>query len=178
MRSPTPCSLAATLFLALAGCAYVNIPPQQGDLAWHDPNNQTVREVLTRTLKAVLDEQPIEGRFVVLMPDGSSAEPYINLNRVLENYDPKAWKQVLITDATPAIHIKQIRIRASEAQVDLVRETNPTQPDPHNQLITTQLYWQAPDGWFAHRVRRWWPGSVTEAPPPAQTTDQPSASLP
>jgi hypothetical protein len=115
------------LGLALLGLAllcgactpYVNIPPNAGDVASHDPNRQTVQEVIVAAARAALAESPIDQPFHVILPAGTLPLIY---DQMLPRISPHAvWSSRGAPEGEPFLEIRQVRIRGSNAEVDLIR---------------------------------------------------------
>jgi hypothetical protein len=138
------------LAVLAAGCTpYVNIPPHGGDMAFHSPNKQTVREIEAVAGRAAVENRPIEGTFQVVLPEGSSVLTYeAVVPRISEN-------AIYTTDGSvgelPVLAIKQIRIRASVGEVDIVR---PVAQD-RSEFITVYLGYDPMAKWGVDRIRVW-----------------------
>lgn len=134
----------------MGGCAtYVNIPAQGGDVARHDPNLDTVQQVIGAAMAAVLADQPIDGPFQIILPRGTNTPIGENMARSL---DPRAsWNRGTQTPNMPALNARQVRVRGWYAQVDVIR----TLSDNNPQLITVDLKWNPVDGWLSQRLRLW-----------------------
>lgn len=141
---------ALMMGLAMGGCTtYVNIPAQGGDVARHNPNLDTVQQVISVAMAAVLADQPIDGSFQIILPRGTDPLVGEGLARTL---DPRAsWNRGTLTPNMPALEARQVRVRGWFAQVDVIR----TLGDNHPQLITVDLKWNPIDGWLSQRLRLW-----------------------
>ncbi len=149
-------SIAAAVVLALsAGCStYVNIPPIEGDVAAHDTNESSVRQLMAAAGAAVLQERPIPGKFVVVLPRGTRPETYdYVLPRISSN---AVWSSGGPTGDEPTIEIRQIRIRGSNAEADVIRPLVAGEPGTTRQLVTVDLEWNFFEPhWLVQQVRVW-----------------------
>ena len=146
--------LMAGLAGSLVGCAtYVNIPPQPGDMAWHDPNHPTVQMVVSEALQAVAAHQQKEGRIAILLPDGTLAKNYSKTASQIRN--ETVWPGNPQRSEQPLLQVKAIRIRGTKAAVDVIHNANPQAPDTKDQLITVDLAWDVVEGWSAQRLKLW-----------------------
>lgn len=145
--------LAIALLVAAAGLTgcktYVNIPPQAGDIASHDANSKTVRDVMVTAAAAAMAERSIEGPYQVVLPEGTSALTYAAVAARLG--DQASYNMDGPSPETPVLEVQQVRIRAAVAEVDLAR---PVGPD-RSELVTAYLDWSPAGGWAADRLRVW-----------------------
>ena len=157
MRSHLSIIVLAGVFcgLSLTGCAaYVNIPGQEGDVARHNPNTQNVIDVELTALRAALADQPIEGPFRVVLPEGSSVVTYETIVPQLGDnavYSSDAEPH----DTLPTLEIKQVNIRGTSARVDIVRPWNAAEAGGPQQLFTAYLQWEITTDWRADYTRVW-----------------------
>ena len=142
--------IAATLtvpMLFTSGCAtYVNIPAQEGDVAWHSPNNPSVIQVQTAALKAVADDWKLQEAFAVkALPDTAPDEYAAMLPKISDHAtgDP--------TDQGLRLQVKRLNIRGSTAMADILA----VPVGQTAQLITVYLNWRLFDGWYAKRMKVW-----------------------
>ncbi len=137
----------------MSGClGYVNIPPQKGDIAVHNPNMVTVRHVLAEALNQMVQAYPFEGRFAVLLPEDTTSDTY---EQVVPKVSKKAvWPGNPERDEIPVLEVKRIRIRGQDAQVDIVRPLHGDQKDV-SQVVTATLKWHPLQGWVTQRLRAW-----------------------
>lgn len=152
----------ALCVLMVGGCAtYVNIPPQPGDVALHDPNSSTVREVVLEGLRACIEEHAMHGRFRVVLPAGATPTFY---DQIVTNLSPNAtWADLEQGAAAkgasgagvPALVVKQVRIRGAAAQVDIARPLFTGGVHNAAQLVTVVMSWDLLTGWGTDRVRVW-----------------------
>jgi len=144
-----------TMFVALAwvtltGCGqvYVNIPPAAGDMATHDPNDKTARQVQVAALRGVLAEYPSDGTVRVTLPEGTTKLHYATM---LPKVSESAIGPDDAGDAATDLHVRAIRVRGKSGEVDVVRDTG----DQKGQVITVRLSWQPMDEWKADQLRSW-----------------------
>ncbi len=152
--------LCSSVMLA-TGCApYVNIPPQAGDVAMHDANLGTVQEVSVAALKAFLEDRPTNGPFTLVLPRGTTAASY---QRVTQQLGEDATTEVNVE--RPIVEVRQLRIRADRAEVDIVSPANYYEPRGTGQLVTIYMNWKPFTGWHVYRTHRW--NSPTQIEEPA-----------
>ncbi len=142
-------SLLALALLAVGCTPYVNIPPHKGDIAFHSPNKQTVREIEVVAGKAALVDRPIDGPFQIVLPDGSSILTYEAV--VPRISDSATYTKDGTLSGGPVLAIKQIRIRAATGEVDVIR---PVAQD-RSEFITVYLTYDPMAKWAVDRIRVW-----------------------
>ena len=150
--------MSASLLLAwavcLAGCShYVNIPPQKGDFAFHDPNNKTACSVMLVGLQKALEDRPMEGPFQVMLPVGTVADTYA---RILPQLGVQAmWSSDGRTRDMPIVKIDQVLIRGTRAEVDVIRPALTDDGGAGRQLVTVSLLYDPVSKWYATRLKEW-----------------------
>lgn len=149
-----PLCLGAICLALLSGCTpYVNIPPNEGDFASHDPNRETVQEVIVAASRAALAESPIDQPFHVVLPPGTLPLTY---DQTLPKISPHAiWSAQGVGEGEPFLEVRQVRIRTSNAEVDLVRPFNIADPGGYQQVSTVTLTWDPVAKWQPERIRSW-----------------------
>jgi hypothetical protein len=108
--------------LALPGCApYANYPARgEDDPAINDPNIIPAPDVIEVSLARVLKSWPVEGDFVINLPQGMSRRRAEEVLRRLDN--PHAHLVSLETSGLPAYHVTRVWIRpGARAQVEILR---------------------------------------------------------
>ena len=152
-------SRCAVVLLAsgLTGCfAYVNIPPQPGDVAVHDLGDATVKQVVSESLRAIVIDRSIRGPVAIVLPDGTKTRHYIrdsmDVRDLVEVWPTDVNQQV---DTGPILEVKQVRVRGGSAGVDILLRDDPSQLHTQDQLATVDLQWYALHGWTAERTRFW-----------------------
>ncbi len=159
--------LAWSILLAISvvGCspyAYVNIPPQTGDVARHSPNSSLVRQVYAAALGAVLADRPLPAPVAIELPDGADVETHADVAERIGSPAVSPYNDSVTPMST--VRVQQVRVRGAEAQVDVVRPGL----GGRDQLVTVYLTWAPFSDWTAQRVREW-RGAVPprdEAPSP------------
>lgn len=162
--------------LALTACApptYINIPPENGDWAFSNPNAKDVREMEVAAVRKSLDADPINGPYEIHLPERTRPETYALVANALgadavvpgdipavaldENGkviktdgDTPAVQSPVTLGEFPPIEVRSIRIRGAKGQVDIVRPSV-----SGRRLTTVYLEWEAGFGWFAERLRNW-----------------------
>ena len=168
--------LGVTLSLLLTACApptYINIPPENGDWAFSNPNADDVQEMEVVAIRKSLEADPIGGPYEIRLPERTRPETYALVAHALgadalvpgdvpavaldedgkvietEGDVPEVATPVSLGEF-PTVEVRSIRIRGATGQVDLVR------PSPSGRRMTTvYLEWEAGFGWFAERLRNW-----------------------
>ncbi len=138
------------------GCAlqYTQIPPLEGQrVARDDPNRANVRSVSVLALDAVAEHRGFTGPVRIVLPRYSTAETY---RAIIEAMDTEAVPAAeLDADAAPTMEVRQIRLRGSRAELDIIQ----ARPGDPAQLVTVHLQHQGLRGWEIERVRPWRLGS-------------------
>ncbi|MEL7087778.1 MAG: hypothetical protein AAGL98_04950 [Planctomycetota bacterium] len=162
--------------LGLAACApptYINIPPENGDWAFSNPNAKDVQQMEVAAVRKSLAADPIDGPYEIRLPERTRPETYAEVAHALGDdalvpgdipavavdEDGKAIKtdgetqtvdSPVTLGAFPTVEVRSIRIRGARGQVDLVRPSA-----SGRRLTTVYLEWEAGFGWFAERLRNW-----------------------
>ena len=149
-----PIILLLILAACIAGCGhYVNIPPQQGDFAFHNPNRKAPSVVMLLALQKVLEDQPIQGQFQVIMPVGTTPQTYATiLPQLGEN---AMWSSDGQARQIPMVMVDQIRIRTTHAQVDVIRPYEAGKTALARQLVTVYLKYDPISKWYVTRMKQW-----------------------
>ena len=152
---------AGGLLLAIAaGCSpYVNVPPLQGDVARHNADATQIRNIVVPAVRAVLDEEPPSGPYVVQLPESAEKLTYpATLPQIGDNAHPPFAED--LPENAPIYEVTGVRIRGFDGQVDVVR------PGTYGgrQLVTVYLRNPPFADWNVQRVRVW-RGPVDTASP-------------
>jgi hypothetical protein len=160
----------------LGGCAGYNTwPPSPGSSGIANPNARPADQVMLASLQYVVARYPVEGdqHYVVNLPKGLNPRLYKWIvDRVGEGAEPLT----IDNKDLPIFHLKQFKIRGSDAEVLILRPVTEagTGPEgPAYQPITVMLHGGL-DGWRVVHRREWAVG--LEDPPvknfwePPQTT--------
>ncbi len=167
--------IALPLLCATACTTYVNIPAQPGDLAAHDPNDPTVREVVSEALYAVTTHRSIDGPVAFIMPDGTASRHFVRGARHAPDLSVGVSEAINVDEITgPSLEVKQVKIRGWSASVDILYRVDPRQLHTDDQLATVELEWQTLQGWTARRTRFWY----RRHPPPVDRNLYPVVSQP
>jgi hypothetical protein len=147
-------ALCLALLSGGGGCTpYVNIPPNEGDFASHDPNRETVQDVIVAASRAALAESPVDQPFHVILPPGTLPLTY---DQTLPKISPHAvWASEGAPEGAPFMEIRQVRIRGSNAEVDIIRPFSVADPEGFQHVVTVTLKWDAVAKWQAERLRAW-----------------------
>ena len=167
MHSRLPAALLLALPLLLPACigpSYVNIP-SEGGIAASDPNSFNVRDITADAIAAAMEREPLNGPYEVLLPEGTSQETYTAVVRQIGG--GAVAPDTLRDGVLPSVSVVSIRIRKTEAEVDLVR------PSPTGRsVVRVFLRWYIGGDWAVQRVQplRISPNELllqTASPPPA-----------
>lgn len=145
---------ALALTLLLGGCnPWVNIPPTAGDAAAHDPNLKTVQEVAIVAARAALADNAPTEQFQVVLPKGTLPVTYdTTLPRISKL---ATWTPGGPREGAGVVEVRQIRIRGSRAEADVVRPMTFSDPDGYQQVVTAYMSWDPVSQWRADRVSVW-----------------------
>ena len=139
------------------GCAtYVNIPPQRGDVAWHNPNNPNVLSVEAEAIKAAVVDWEIDEPYTVKVLPNTEPLKYFAMMRHIGHH---ATVDEIENGAT--IEVKQLYIRGMTAKVDLLRSPSKNAAmtsdakDRDPRLVSVHLEWLPINGWQAKHVKVW-----------------------
>lgn len=144
----------STLFGVVACQQYVNIPAQTGDVASANTNGSQVRRLLGESLRGLRSEALREGKYQVILPNGSTPQTYEDVMAIAgENFtwaDAKGSGNVV-----DQLEVRSVRIRGLNASVDVIRSSQPGDMNAPRQLVTVYLRNYVVGGWGTQRVRVW-----------------------
>jgi hypothetical protein len=131
----------------------VNIPAESGDVASHDPNLKTVLSLELQALRGVNDSlDPSESPFVIL-PKGTGPAGY---EAIVPQVAPKAsWSTAAPPAGSLVLEVRQVRVRGTYAQADVIRPANVAQPEGPREVVTVYLHYDLVFGWHVERLRPW-----------------------
>lgn len=151
------------------GCApvqYTQIPPLEGQrVARHDPNRTNVRTVSALALDAVAENRGFTGPVRITLPEHSTDQTYAAIAAAMDTEAVPAGE--LAEDQAPTMEVRQIRLRGSRAELDIVQSS----PGDVAQLVEVHLRHQGLRGWELERVHPWRLGSDL----PRRPTPEPDA---
>lgn len=177
MTHTTRCTVfLAGLALALTACApptYINIPPEDGDWAFSNPNSKDVRAMEAVAVRRSLEDDPVGGPYELVLPERTTPDTYAMVTHELgadavipsgvpaveldergkpvkRDKDVELVAEPVLLGEFPAVEVRSIRIRGAKGQVDIVRPST-----SGRRLSTVYLEWEAGFGWYADRVRAW-----------------------
>ena len=102
-----------------AGCAtYANYPAIGGDAAVNDPNVVPLPSLATTALRWVVEQHPVEGEYVVNLPQGTE---YERAGKMARSVGEGARLVSEATSGLPAYHVSRIWLRGDRAEVDVMR---------------------------------------------------------
>ncbi len=170
-RTISPALAALGLFwLALGGCAgYASWPPVDGGSVISDPNNPPMPAILISAYKFMEKEYPpasSDGRFAINLPSGLLHRNYAFVAR---HVGPNAAPLTPENEASlPVYHVERVRIRGTEAQVEMVYPSTTLGSGPGGGAVWqgVRLRMQRTAGNWKVTTRREWASGVAQPPPP------------
>ncbi len=153
-------SIVSILFLCTAmlmvGCqgpSYVNVPRDNGDLAFNNPNGRTVRAVVVAAVDGVITQTPLTGPVALSLPQGAEALTYEAVAGQLasSNVIPAPEQGEEGAAITASLEVTSVRVRGHRAEVDAIR----AKAEGPGQLVTVHTAWDAFSGWRVTRIRAW-----------------------
>lgn len=116
--------LGAGVLTGQPGCAsYANYPPigtAKDDAAVNDPNVAPVPTAIRVALEHVISRFPVEGEFVVNLPEGMTVRRAEEL--MMKLGDPRARLPRAETESLPVYHVTRVWLRpAGNAEVEILR---------------------------------------------------------
>jgi hypothetical protein len=141
-------SFAVCFILAACSPPLVNIPPLEGDVASHNPNNSGVLAVQVTALNHVLRRWPPEGGvYAVALPEGTTEK---SRQRVTEQLPVGIATPQEYDGPLPTYTVAQIYMRGPNARVDVIK------PDERLGRRLVSVF-QTVDisGWYAQRSKVW-----------------------
>jgi hypothetical protein len=148
------CLAVPVVSLVLGGCAsWVNIPAESGDMASHDPNLKTVLNLELQAVRGVNDSlDPSDAPFVIL-PKGTAPAGYEGL---VPQVAPRAsWSTGAPPTGALVLEVRQVRVRGTYAQADVIRPATAAQPEGPREVVTVYLHYDMVFGWHVERMRPW-----------------------
>ncbi len=155
-RSGIAAVLAALVVCVLGGCnlpAYINIPSQNSDVAWSDPNLAIVRNVQVASIQHVAEKYLAGQRFQIILPDGSNVKTY---DDVAAAVGAQAVSPVDGFDAQMmSVEVATVQVRGMEGKVDLLFPSDPNDMRSSRTKVTVTLENDIPGGWQVQHARVW-----------------------
>jgi len=172
MRHPrcTTWTLLALFALTLTGCGlYVNIPPQQGDVALHAADWIPVREIVADAVNHLADQRGLHDEtYTFIVPEDDDGE-------VFDTIAPRLIGAPVRDSATdrPVVEVLKVRVRGSDAEVDLYAAPETAQL---GDTVTVYLSWLPASNWSVDRTRLWRGGIEPDRPGRVRTSSPQDAS--
>ncbi|MFG0258400.1 MAG: hypothetical protein ACF8GE_10905 [Phycisphaerales bacterium JB043] len=172
-------SLALALCVTtLVGCVgYSSYPGLPNDTALNDTNTTAMKQVTLESLRYVSEHRELPDRYTLNLPFGMVAENVAGMVRDLD--DPRGVVLSHETADLPVVHVVEIRIRGSRAQVDVASPLPGTTSD--SEIIAHEMNTIYLRGglkrWRVTDARRW---SIANAsvPEPYFIEDAPTIERP
>lgn len=161
-------ALGLAVLLAAAACTpMATYPPVDGAVSIANPSVPPLPELMADAIIEIDGRaaRPDSGGLVFNLPPGTSAGVYRNVRRRL----PEDARPMMAADAgtvRDVIHVDQIRLRGTDAEVDVVHRRSPDGPP---QLTTVRMKQRVPGGWRVDSVRTW----LVERTEPTPTFPEP-----
>lgn len=155
---------------ALPGCAsYANYPAigtPKDDAAVNDPNVSPVPTVMRTALVHIVERFPVEGDYVVNLPEGLTRRRADEL--IMQMRDPRARLPAAEVEALPVYHVTRVWLRpAGSAEVEILRPVfgvGAPGDKAEFQPVTVNLRRTPLEAWKVDNVRVWPIGMLV--PPP------------
>jgi hypothetical protein len=174
MLSRVSVSALMVSLLLLVGCGgnqptYINIPQQEGSVAFSDPNGDVVRAVVAEAMRGMMLEYAFPTPVAVVMPGDATALTHADVARrvgadAISPFEPG------ITPGT-TIEAREVRVRGHRGEVDMVHPGR----GGISHLTTVYLTWGPFDGWRSERIRTW-QGSAQQVLPSHELRAAPARS--
>jgi len=165
-RTTRDTCLALTLLFAatLTGCGlYVNIPPQQGDVALHAADWIPVREIVADSVNHVASQRGLhDDTYTFIVPEDDDGEVYDTIAPRLIGSPVRGSAA-----ARPVIEVLKVRVRGSSAEVDLYAAPEPA---VLGDTLTVYLSWLPASNWNVDRTRVWRGGIEPDRPGRVRTS--------
>lgn len=149
-----PLTLTVLLIMAClltAGCqTYINIPPQEGDAANHDPNGKSAREVMVLAIRAALDDARITGPVQVMLPGHTNKLTYAHVVSAVGDQAISPHEED-VQSVVGVVFAKGVRVRGTRGEVDVIRPIG----DGIDQLVTVYMTWRPVSNWSVDSVHAW-----------------------
>jgi len=138
----------------LSGCAWINIPAQGGDYgADHDPNDERVLRIELQALRAVDEPLGPDAAVFVILPKDTLPASY---EAVVPQVSAKAaWSAKPPATGALVLEVRQVRVRGTFAQADVIQPANAAEPEGLKQVVTVYLHRDIVVGWHVERLRPW-----------------------
>lgn len=158
-RRPARCSLLllllATGAVVIAGCTpWATYPPIEGSTGLHEPWLSPIPDVIAQAVRFAHFEDGGEGEIVINLPEGTPPVVYERVIALLGSGRP------MRDPGEVAYHVRQVRVRTVEAQVDLIHRDEHGVPQEMTVTVDRNLL----SGFFVSDVR-YWRYDVEEPPP-------------
>lgn len=145
--------------LVAVGCAaYANYPSIGDDAAVNDPNIAPLPELVTRSLVWVVDAYPVEGGFVLNLPEGMDRK---KAALIAERVGRGAELVSSESMGLPVYHVTRIRLRGDRGEVDVLRPVSGA--GGAHQMVTVRLGSRL--GTWEVRTTKVWPVGSGDVPP-------------
>ena len=142
--------LTSTLLLALAfflcGCTpWATYPPIEGAVDISNPALAPIPELMADAVRYVREQDGEEGEIAINLPEGTPAKVY---DAVIERL---ATARPMQAGEKRAYHVEAVRVRAMDAEVDVIHPGNGGAPE----LMTVYFNQNLLEGWQVKWHRRW-----------------------
>lgn len=190
--------LAAAVVAILSGCVnWASYPAAPGEVAIKDPNTPSMEDIMMAGLNWTVRKYPPvsasgehtgKGRLAINLPPGVRPKVY---RRVAEAAGGGAEPITEANKNLPIYHVKSIRVRGDEGQINIIWPATTLGESPQGGPIWQEVKLGLEGGlkpWRVVSFREWGPGGAEPPPlnfyireedmvPPSKTPDKP-AKLP
>ena len=158
MRNSISAILLLALCLAAAGCTpWATYPPIKGAAGINNPKLEPIPELMADAIRHAHEQAGGGDAIVFNLPEGTPAEVYDRVASKLDNAQP------MRESGEAAYHVTEVRVRATDAEVDLIFQAEQDVP----QLMTVKLKQHFVGGWQVVDSRIW--RIPQQLPPPYYT---------
>jgi hypothetical protein len=164
-------TLLLVLALFLCGCTpWATYPPIEGAVDISNPALAPIPELMTGAVRHVREQDGGEGEIVLNLPEGTPAKVYDAVIERLQTARP------MQAGDKGAYHVEAVRVRAMDAEVDVIHPGNGGAPE----LMTIYFRQHLLEGWQVKWHRRWRlrieaPEAHYVPPPPPEEAGEPEA---
>ena len=156
-RTTSGLLLGLAMLVTIGACGpmpWVNIPAQQGDVAINNPNYNTALTVAAHAIRAAERRNSIDEPYIVLLPEGTSAESYAKVLRRLGHERARsAWEGH--EEGMPVVEVARIEIRARNARAEVLMPKSLEDPQGPRMQATVRMKRPALSDWRTDWVRTW-----------------------
>ncbi|MBL9032204.1 MAG: hypothetical protein JNM80_10930 [Phycisphaerae bacterium] len=168
--------LSLASLAAIAGCvSWANFPPVPGDTAFHSPSLPAMEDVMVEGLRWTITRYPPNGqaldftpgpaeqpRLAINLPTGVKAAFYDYASKDIGGPRRLVTPLASTTSDLPIYHVRSLRIRGDEAQINIIRPATELGLAPTGQPVYQEVTLTLRGGvgpWRVVSATPWSPGS-------------------